>query len=87
MFLRLGCRIPIGRKNTVRLSREVRDATLMYYEGDLVYSTILGQEFIVINSEELAHTLLDQRSGVYSDRPYISTSTLYVFICCCAFPQ
>ncbi|KAG1750819.1 cytochrome P450 [Suillus lakei] len=45
--------------------------------GDIVYSTILGQEFLVINSEELAHTLLDQRSGVYSDRPYISTSALF----------
>lgn len=45
--------------------------------GDIVYLTILGQEFIVINSEELAHKLLDQRSGVYSDRPCISTSTLF----------
>lgn len=45
--------------------------------GDIVYSTILGQEFVVINTEELAHTLLEQRSGVYSDRPYISTSTLF----------
>ncbi|KAG0706787.1 cytochrome P450 [Suillus ampliporus] len=45
--------------------------------GDIVYSTILGQEFVVINSEELAHTLLDQRSGVYSDRPYVSTNVLF----------
>ncbi|KAG1821686.1 uncharacterized protein BJ212DRAFT_1200971, partial [Suillus subaureus] len=34
---------------------------------DVVYSTILGQEFVIINSQELAHTLRDQRSGVYSD--------------------
>lgn len=61
--------------------------SMMYNEGDIVYSTILGQEFIIINSEELAHKLLDQRSGVYSDRPCISTSTLYVYICCYVFPQ
>ncbi|KAG1750818.1 cytochrome P450 [Suillus lakei] len=45
--------------------------------GDIVYSTILGQEFVIITSEEIAHTLLDQRSGMYSDRPYISTTTLF----------
>ncbi|KAG1747258.1 cytochrome P450 [Suillus paluster] len=46
--------------------------------GDIVYLSILGQEFIIISSEELAHTLMDQRSGVYSERPYVSTSSGWI---------
>ncbi|KAG1821681.1 cytochrome P450 [Suillus subaureus] len=45
--------------------------------GDIVYSTILGHEFVIINTEKLAHTLLEQRSGVYSDRPYVFTNMFF----------
>ncbi|KAH7930184.1 cytochrome P450 [Leucogyrophana mollusca] len=45
--------------------------------GDLVYSNVLGQDFIVINSEKVARELLEQRSAIYSDRPYISTNKLF----------
>ncbi|KAF9238509.1 cytochrome P450 [Melanogaster broomeanus] len=45
--------------------------------GGIVYSTLLGQEFIIINSAKVAHELLDQRAAIYSDRPYISTNELF----------
>ncbi|KIJ14474.1 hypothetical protein PAXINDRAFT_24300, partial [Paxillus involutus ATCC 200175] len=40
--------------------------------GDLVYSRMLGREFIIINNARVAHDLLDQRATIYSDRPHIS---------------
>ncbi|KAF9223382.1 cytochrome P450 [Gyrodon lividus] len=45
--------------------------------GDLVYSSLFGQDFVIINSAKLAHELLDQRSTIYSDRPYIYTNKLF----------
>ena len=39
-------------------------------EGDIIYSRTLGQDFIIINSEKIAHILADQRSSNYSDRPH-----------------
>ncbi|KAH7914101.1 cytochrome P450 [Hygrophoropsis aurantiaca] len=44
--------------------------------GDLVYSRLLNQEIIIINSEEVARDLLDRRSHIYSDRPVIVTNKL-----------
>lgn len=48
--------------------------------GDLVYTRLLNQEVIVINSEEIARDLLERRSYNYSDRPSIirMTNDLYV---------
>ncbi|KAH7930182.1 cytochrome P450 [Leucogyrophana mollusca] len=43
--------------------------------GDLVYSRLLNQEIIIINSEKVARDLLDKRSYNYSDRPAIVTLT------------
>jgi len=43
--------------------------------GELVYSRLLNQEVIVINSEELAKDLLERRSSNYSDRPQIIRMT------------
>ncbi|KAI6039877.1 cytochrome P450 [Pisolithus marmoratus] len=40
--------------------------------GDLFYMRLLGQDFIVLNSEKIARELLDQRSSIYSDRPVSS---------------
>ncbi|OJA20933.1 hypothetical protein AZE42_06492, partial [Rhizopogon vesiculosus] len=41
--------------------------------GDLVFARILDQEVVIINSQHLAQALLDKRSRVYSDRPYLAT--------------
>ncbi|KAI6001137.1 cytochrome P450 [Pisolithus marmoratus] len=43
--------------------------------GELVYTRILNQEIIIINSEEVAKDLLDRRSGNYSDRPKVIRMT------------
>ncbi|KAG8212991.1 cytochrome P450 [Butyriboletus roseoflavus] len=43
--------------------------------GDLVYTRLLNQEVIVINSEEIAKDLLERRSYNYSDRPAIIRMT------------
>jgi len=44
--------------------------------GDLVYVCLLGQNFVILNSEKTARALLDQRSVLYSDRPEIAAHTL-----------
>jgi hypothetical protein len=44
--------------------------------GDIVYTHILNMEIIVLNSEEVAIELLENRSRIYSDRPYIAMSDL-----------
>ncbi|OAX32170.1 cytochrome P450, partial [Rhizopogon vinicolor AM-OR11-026] len=41
--------------------------------GDLVFVRILDEEVVVINSQQVAEDLLDKRSRIYSDRPYIAT--------------
>ena len=43
--------------------------------GDLVYTRLLNQEVIVLNSEEVAKDLLERRSYNYSDRPAIIRMT------------
>ena len=47
--------------------------------GDIVYTRVLGQDIIVLNSEQVAVALLEKRSQKYSDRPVFSTADLYVF--------
>jgi cytochrome P450 len=44
--------------------------------GDLVYSRLLGKDIIILNSENVAKELLENRSKNYSDRPYLITSKL-----------
>jgi hypothetical protein len=39
--------------------------------GDVVHVNALGQHIIILNSMEAANELLDQRSTIYSSRPYI----------------
>ncbi|KAG2126532.1 cytochrome P450 [Suillus clintonianus] len=41
--------------------------------GDLLLVRILDQKVVVINSQHVAEALLDKRSRIYSDRPYIAT--------------
>ncbi|KIJ19370.1 hypothetical protein PAXINDRAFT_7853 [Paxillus involutus ATCC 200175] len=45
--------------------------------GDILYTQILGQEIIVLNSEEVAINLLEKRSRKYSDRPGFATADLF----------
>ncbi|EGN98308.1 hypothetical protein SERLA73DRAFT_74531 [Serpula lacrymans var. lacrymans S7.3] len=44
--------------------------------GDLVYSRLLNQEIITINSEKVAKDLLERRSNIYSDRPQYITNDM-----------
>ncbi|KAL4072602.1 cytochrome P450 [Scleroderma yunnanense] len=37
--------------------------------GDIIYSRIFSQDFVIISSTKIARHLVDQRSTVYSDRP------------------
>ena len=46
--------------------------------GDLIYTRVLGRDIIIINSEEVAKDLLENRSRNYSDRPYLATTSLQV---------
>jgi hypothetical protein len=39
---------------------------------------MLKQDIIVINSKKFAKDLLDGRSNIYSDRPYLATREAYV---------
>jgi hypothetical protein len=48
--------------------------------GDLVFVRLLGQEVVVINSQHVAEALMDKRSRIYSDRPYIATVEPYVLL-------
>ena len=41
--------------------------------GDLIYARILDQEAVTINSQDDAEALLEKRSRIYSDRPYLAT--------------
>ncbi|KAF9238505.1 cytochrome P450 [Melanogaster broomeanus] len=44
--------------------------------GDVVYSSLIGQDFVVLNSWKSAHELFDQRPAIYSDRARIPTTEL-----------
>ncbi|KAH7931186.1 cytochrome P450 [Leucogyrophana mollusca] len=41
--------------------------------GKLVYARFFNNDVIIINSEKVAKELLEQRSHIYSDRPFIAT--------------
>jgi len=60
------------------LSIDAQEPWLTYAEwravyGDLVFVRILDQEVVVINCQKIAEDLLDKRSRIYSDRPYLAT--------------
>jgi hypothetical protein len=46
--------------------------------GDIVYSHILGQHVIIISSVQVARDLLEKRSAIYSDRPFLRAIEEYV---------
>ncbi|KAG2069904.1 cytochrome P450 [Suillus decipiens] len=45
--------------------------------GDLIFVRNLDEEIVVINSQPIAEALLDKRSRIYSDRPYLATLEPY----------
>ncbi|KAG1753366.1 cytochrome P450 [Suillus lakei] len=45
--------------------------------GGLVYTRLFSQDNIIINSEEIARELLENRSHNYSDRPELPTNKLF----------
>lgn len=67
-----------GQRHTV--GRVLRQVLILssdpHNPGDLLYTQILGQHIIVINSVKLAVELLEKRSRKYSDRPALSTIKL-----------
>ncbi|KAG1732053.1 cytochrome P450 [Suillus lakei] len=64
------------------LSVDAKEPWLTYTEwcatyGDLVFVRILDQEVVVVNSQHIAEALMDKRSRIYSDRPYLATLEPY----------
>ncbi|KAG1775727.1 cytochrome P450 [Suillus placidus] len=60
------------------LSIDAKEPWLTYAKwhaahGDMVFVRLLGQAVISINSQHVAEALLDKRSEIYSDRPYLAT--------------
>ncbi|KAG2118778.1 cytochrome P450 [Suillus discolor] len=60
------------------LSLDTKAAWLTYTKwaaayGDLFFVRLLSQEVVVLNSQHVAEALLDKRSRIYSDRPYLAT--------------
>jgi cytochrome P450 len=60
------------------LSIDLKQPWLTYTEwgatyGDLFFLRLLGQEVVVINSQDIAEALMEKRSRIYSDRPYLAT--------------
>ncbi|KAF8452275.1 cytochrome P450 [Boletus edulis BED1] len=45
--------------------------------GDIVYTRMLGQDIILLNSERVAVELLEKRSQKYSDRPVFAAADLF----------
>jgi hypothetical protein len=48
--------------------------------GDLIFLRILDEQMVVVNSQPIAEALLDKRSRIYSDRPYLATLEPYVLL-------
>ncbi|KAG6330988.1 hypothetical protein ID866_8100 [Astraeus odoratus] len=78
---RRGLRLPPGPKGLPLLGNifDIDPARpwVVYTEwgkryGGIVYTSLLGQGFLIINDEKIAQELLERRSSIYSDRPYFS---------------
>ncbi|KAH7909629.1 cytochrome P450 [Hygrophoropsis aurantiaca] len=41
--------------------------------GSIIYARFLNQDVIIVNSEKIAKDLMERRSKIYSDRPFIAT--------------
>ncbi|EIW81195.1 CyP450 monooxygenase [Coniophora puteana RWD-64-598 SS2] len=45
--------------------------------GEIAYMKLFSQDVIVLNSERVVRSLIDQRSAIYSDRPEVPTNKLF----------
>ncbi|EIW83763.1 cytochrome P450 [Coniophora puteana RWD-64-598 SS2] len=45
--------------------------------GDIIYTKLLGSDYIIVNTYDAAKALLEQRSSVYSDRPVFPANKLF----------
>lgn len=70
----------VGEKAWYVLRASIHDTHLTIFtpKGELLYLRLLGQNFIILNSEKVARALLDQRSSIYSDRPVLPTNKSFV---------
>jgi hypothetical protein len=70
--------MPSGREHTVgyNMFSSTSSSQFDIRAGDLVYSRLLGKDIIILNSENVAKELLENRSKNYSDRPYLITCEL-----------
>jgi cytochrome P450 len=64
------------------LSIDAHEPWITYTEwgaayGDLFFVQNLGEGMVVVNSQHIAEALLDKRSRIYSDRPYLATLEPY----------
>ncbi|KAF9238503.1 cytochrome P450 [Melanogaster broomeanus] len=84
--LRKGLPLPPGPKGLPFIGNvfdlDIAEPWLSYEQwgkkyGDIIYSNLFGQDFVVINSVKLAHELVDQRAAIYSDRAPIPTTELF----------
>ncbi|KIJ14780.1 hypothetical protein PAXINDRAFT_12350 [Paxillus involutus ATCC 200175] len=55
--------------------------------GEVLYVRLLDQEFVILNSQSDAVELLEKRSQIYSDRPFIVTTEPYGMGCNFAFKR
>lgn len=62
----------IGNLLDIPTEREYETYTRWKDEyGDVTYLSALGNDLVILNSVQAANDLLDKRSLIYSDRPYI----------------
>ncbi|KAG2152614.1 cytochrome P450 [Suillus bovinus] len=66
------------------LSVDSREPWLTYTDlgaayGDLVFLRMIDESIVVVNSQHVAEALLDKRSRIYSNRPYLATVEPYGF--------
>ncbi|KAF9233443.1 cytochrome P450 [Melanogaster broomeanus] len=63
----------IGSAFSINASKPGWSELYLQPTGDIFMIRVLNQDIIVISSEKIAQDLLDRRSSIYSDRPYIAT--------------
>lgn len=56
--------------------RRVSRSSSLGILGEIVSCKLLGQAYIILNSDRVVKALLDQRSTIYSERPVLETSKL-----------
>ena len=51
-----------------------RGVCLRMFPGDIMYIRLLDADVIVVNSTDVATNLLEKRSHIYSDRPFVAAA-------------